>query len=113
MKNGYSIFIKNCWYVMPTESKRVSKDMIKRFAREICSEFSDEQIDLAFENENEVKAWRKIIHPCRFESREIGTKHSYGKCIETENGYHLEVGKIDRPSSIGNYKQKEFKLIET
>ena len=112
MEKGYTMFMKNKFYIMRSDKQRVSRDMVKQFAMEICSNFTREQIELAFKEDCEYQAWRRFIKPCRFEPKEIGIEYKYGKCLKTANGYHLEVGKVDRPTTIGNYTLDNLVFIK-
>lgn len=100
MNKGYTAFCANHWYIIKTDSARLTKAIITQLTLATCRSDIDRQMCIEeLKDKNIVDLVRKYIKPCRVEQRSDGL-------------YHLEVGKVDRPNTIGNYEEKDITIIE-
>lgn len=114
MNKGYAVFHKNHWYVVPTESTRLTKEIVKAIVLATCSDELHRSMTAAsLEKPEMIKLCRTLIEPCRFEERMFVTKFeddALEKRIHLETGKGLNKGKGF--NHVGNYKPEEITIIE-
>lgn len=101
MNKGLAMFAANRWYIMQTEKRRVTVNMITEFVREVIAVRGlSQDIEAEILRDNRATAEvRKNIRPCSFEQKEMQIDFD-GK---TEPRIHLETyGKSGNINYSGN-----------
>ena len=104
MNKGLAMFAANRWYIMQTEKRRVTVNMITEFVREvIAARGLSRDIEAEILRDNRATAEvRKNIQACTFEPIDC-----FG-----ESHVHIEVyGKSGNITVFGNFKTEDVTIF--
>lgn len=101
--NAYITCTGKHYYVLLTGKRRITVNMICSFLRKIAEvqNISAEKWVAIIKDRDACREMRKRIDPCRYEER-TGAAGNY---------HHIEVGNIDRPSTVINCPTAENAVV--
>lgn len=107
MNKGLAMFAHNKWYVMQTEKRRVTVNMIAEFVRKVIAENGlSQELEAEILKDNRSTAdVRKNICPCSFKQKEMQIDfdgktaprihlETYGKSGNINFSGHLELDRV-------------------